>query len=226
MNVEALADPWSAALVVAGTALATLLRCGVADLRATLHCLVRLARPRFTSARARAALARQVEEIRNDGVFRARPALLADPEIAEATSALIRHRSLAPLIETHERHRERRQAMRARALHLLGQAGELAPVFGLAGTLVALSQMPAAGLPRDGLMVAVGTAVLTTLYGLLAAHLTIFPLASLIERHGAAEEAERQLLVEWLAAQLAQAVPPARRGGTTPSAAAPSDLAA
>lgn len=223
MNFEALVDPWSGALVVAGTALATLLRCGLADLRATIRCLAQLLRPRFTFARARSQLARQVEEIRHDGVFRARPQPSADAEIAEATGALIRHRSIAALIEAHEKHRARRQELRARALNLLGQAGELAPVFGLAGTLVALSQMPADGLPRAELMVAVGTAVLTTLYGLLAAHLTIFPLASLVERHGAAEEAERQQLIDWLAGQLAQAVPPAMRSGAR---AQPGDLAA
>lgn len=214
MNLEALLDPFSGVLVFAGTALATLLRCGLGEMRATVHCVALLARPRFSCARARAELARQVDEIRHDGVFRAQPRPSRDEEIAEATGALIRHRAIAPLIAAHERHRARRQVLRTRALHLLDQAGELAPVFGLAGTLVALSQMPAGGLAREDLMVAVGTAVLTTLYGLLAAHLAIFPLARLIERHGEAEEAERQALIEWLATQLAQAMPAAPPGAT------------
>lgn len=219
MNLEALVDPVSGLLVVAGTALATLMRCGLGDLGATLHCLAQLLRPRFSCAQARAELARQVEEIRHDGVFRARSEPSADPEIAEATGALIRHRSIPALIEAHEKHRSMRQVLRARALHFLGQAGELSPVFGLAGTLVALSQMQAGGLARDGLMMAVGMAVLTTLYGLLAAHLTIFPLASLIERRGEAEERERQMLIDWLAAQLAKAMPPSARSRAADSAA-------
>ena len=211
MDFNALIDPWSAAIVVAGTGLATLLRCGLGELRAAVHCIARLPRRRFSYARARAELAGQVKTIRRDGVMRARTEQSADPEIAEATDALIRHRSIDALAQAHERHRGQRQQVRESALDLLGQAGELAPVFGLAGTLVALSQMPAGGLQSGALMEAVATAVLTTLYGLLAAHLTIFPLARLIERRGKAEERERQMLIDWLAGQLAQAMPGSAR---------------
>jgi chemotaxis protein MotA len=100
-----------------------------------------------------------------------------------------------------------RQEMRRSALQMLGQAGELAPVFGLVGTLIALSQMSADGLERGALMGAVATAVLTTLYGLITAHLLIFPLARLVERRGEAEESERQKLIDWLAGQVAPAMP-------------------
>jgi len=214
MDINALIDPWSAAVVIGGTALATLLRCGLGELRATLHCLAQLLRRRFSYARARAELAPEVEMIRHDGVMRARPEPFKDAEIAEATGALIRHRSISALIETHERHREQRQTLRERALDFLSQAGELAPVFGLAGTLIALSQVPTGGLQRGDLMDAVATAVLTTLYGLLAAHLTIFPLARMVERRGVSEERERQMLIDWLAVQLAQAMPSAVRGSS------------
>lgn len=213
MDLNALIDPWSAAIVVLGTALATLLRCGLGELHATVHCLVQLLRPRFKYERSRAELAEQVETIRHDGVLRARPERSSDEEIAEATGALIRHRSIPALIEAHKRHRHKRQLLRRRALHLLGQAGELAPVFGLAGTLVALSQLPADGPGRGAVMGTVATAVLTTLYGLLAAHLIILPLARLVERSGESEERERQLLIDWLATQLAQAIPSARYEG-------------
>ena len=207
MNLDALFDPASALIVVLGTALATILRCGLGELRATLHCVAQLPRRRFSYARARAEMSAQVEAIRNDGILRARSQPATDAELADATDAMIRHRSIAALIETHERHRDQRLLLRERALDLLGQAGELAPVFGLAGTLVALSQMPGDGLQRGALMGAVATAVLTTLYGLLAAHLSIFPLARLIERRGEAEERERALVIDWLAIQLAQAMP-------------------
>jgi len=213
MNLDALVDMWSAIVVIGGTAVATLLRCGFGEMRATLHCLAQLLRRRFSYDRARAELAPQVETIRHDGVMRARPEPSADAEIAEATDAMIRHRSIAALIETHERHRDQRQALRERALDFLSQAGELSPVFGLAGTLIALSQVPTGGLQRGDLMDAVATAVLTTLYGLLAAHLTIFPLARMVERRGQSEERERQMLIEWLAVQLAQAMPSALRSG-------------
>ncbi len=44
-------------------------------------------------------------------------------------------------------------------------------------------------------------------YGLLLAHLILFPLARLVERQGGREEAERQRLVEWLSVQLRDAMP-------------------
>ena len=211
MNLQTLFEPWSALFVIAGTAVATLLRCGPRELGATLHCLAGLLRPRFSYMKARASLARQVEHMRHDGVLRAAPAPSNDAEIAEATDALIRHRSIGALIAAHERHREQRQVLRRQALHLLSQAGELAPILGLAGTLVALSRLSGDGVAQNGLMNAIGTAVLTTLYGLLCAHLTIFPLASLLERRAEAEERERQLLIDWLAEQLAPAIPSALR---------------
>ena len=51
-------------------------------------------------------------------------------------------------------------------------------------------------------MATVAMAVVTTLYGLLAAHVLFYPLARLVERRGEHEEAERQRLVDWLEAQL------------------------
>ena len=53
-------------------------------------------------------------------------------------------------------------------------------------------------------------AVLTTLYGLLLANLVLAPLARVIERAAAAEERERQSIVDWLAAQVAPAIPRSR----------------
>jgi chemotaxis protein MotA len=211
MNIEALLDPWSLAIVLGGTAFATLLRCGPSEWRALSRCIGQLGTRRFSYVRARAELAPQVEVIRHDGVLRAQPDPSGDVEIAEATDALIRHRSVSALIEAHERHRRMRQELRRSAVQMLAQAGELAPVFGLVGTLIALSQMSADGLERGALMGAVATAVLTTLYGLLTAHLLIFPLARMIERRGDDEEAERQKLMDWLASQVAPAMPSAPR---------------
>lgn len=207
MRIEALIDPWSFAIVLGGTLATTLLRTGRAEWLATAQVVGQLLQPRFSYARARASVAHQVEEIRHVGIVRAQPEPSSDPEIEEATGALIRSRSVGALIAAHERHKRKRQTLRRRALHLLGQAGELAPVFGLAGTLIALSQLPSDGLERGDLMATVGMAVLTTLYGLLTAHLLIFPLARLIERRGEDEEAKRQMLIDWLAEQVAGAMP-------------------
>jgi chemotaxis protein MotA len=52
------------------------------------------------------------------------------------------------------------------------------------------------------IMGSVSTAVLTSLYGALLAHLVCYPLASAIERRGLAEEQNRETLAEWFTAQI------------------------
>ena len=204
-------DPASAALVLGGTAIATLARAGLRNTAGTARELASLATPGFDFATTRSELAREVESIRQDGLLRARPVAVADSELADATAALARHRSVAALIAQHEQHRTRRETRRQQALTTLEQAAELGPVFGLVGTLVGLGQLPAGGLDSEGaVMAAVSTAILTTLYGLLVAHLIILPLAGMIERRGRSEEQQREELIGWLAQQVAPACPPDR----------------
>lgn len=213
-------EPASAALVLGGTMVATLARAGWRDARATAQEIATLFSPRFDFAAARASLASEVETIRHDGLLRARLVPVADSELSDATAALARHRSVAALLEQHRQHRGRREDRRSRALALLEQAAELAPVFGLVGTLVGLASLPATGVDGEGaLMAAVSTAILTTLYGLLVAHLLVLPLAGVIERRGRAEEADRERLIGWLAEQVGPACPVTAHLGTTGLAA-------
>ncbi|MBS0255318.1 MAG: MotA/TolQ/ExbB proton channel family protein, partial [Proteobacteria bacterium] len=135
-----------------------------------------------------------------------------DPEFDEATGAMIGHRSLSALLEAHEAHRGRRLAEADRAARTLAMAAELAPVFGLFGTLVSLGHLPANGIDRGAYMSAIGMAVHATLYGLVAANILFAPLARLVERRAQSEEAQRQRLIDWLAAQLAPAPAPERHG--------------
>lgn len=209
MDYLALVDGPSAAIVFGGTAAATLLRCGFADVGAALGRVARLGGRRFDADRARASLAAQVQAIQRDGLVRAAPAHFGDAEFDEATDALIATRSVSALLAAHEAHRARRSAESERAVQTLAQAAELAPVFGLAGTLISLSQLPQAGVAATGLTAAISMAVVTTLYGLLAANLVLAPLARMVERAARAEEAARQTVIDWLAAQLAQHTPPA-----------------
>lgn len=208
METLTLFDPASAALVLGGTIIATLARAGWRDAALTAREIAALARPRFDFAAARASLASDVETIRHDGLLRARSVAIADNELADATAALARHRSVAALLDQHRQHRARREDRRTCALATLEQAADLAPVFGLVGTLVGLASLPANGLDGGGaVMAAVSTAILTTLYGLLVAHLLVMPLAGLVERRGHTEEADRERLIGWLAEQLGPACP-------------------
>ncbi|WP_374526841.1 MotA/TolQ/ExbB proton channel family protein [Novosphingobium sp.] len=211
MNLMNLIDGPSAAIVLGGTLVATWLRAGNRDCRTTLRQLCQLGRRRFDAAATRAELALQVQEIRQDGLLRAQPHRFGDSEFDDATDALIGRRSVGALIEAHEAHRARRIAQSERAVRTLAQAAELAPVFGLAGTLVSLSQLPSEGLARGAFMGTISMAVVTTLYGLLAANLVFAPLARILERAAQAEEAERQEVIDWLAAQVSEALPVQRR---------------
>ncbi|WP_260925011.1 hypothetical protein [Novosphingobium sp. 9] len=145
MHWQNLIDGPSALIVVGGTLAATLLRCGFADCGAALGGLRALLARRFDTERTRAELASHIREIRQDGLIRAQPRHLGDAEIDDVTDALIGTRSIAGLQRAHEAHKQRRAEASARAVRTLNQASDLSPVFGLAGTLVSLSQLSSAG---------------------------------------------------------------------------------
>lgn len=214
MDLTTLIDGPSALIVGGGTLLATVLRSGFGDCRITLVKLAGLGRRGFDLDRTRAELGLQIQEIRQDGLLRAVPHHSGDAEFDEATDALIGRRSVSALLEAHEAHRSRRLAESERAVRTLAQAAELAPVFGLAGTLISLSQLPIGGLVHGAVAGSIAMAVTTTLYGLLAANLLLAPLARMVERKAMAEEAERQQVTDWLAAQVKAAV--ASRPGHVP----------
>lgn len=207
MDLSALFDPASAAIVAGGTALATFLRCGPGNCGRALAAVAQIGRSGFDAERARSEMAVQVQEIQHDGVLRAHPHHIGDSEFDEATDALIKRRSVSALLAAHEKHKARRVEAAGGAASTLAQASELAPVFGLAGTLISLSQLPAAGIAEGAYAGAISMAVLTTLYGLLLANLLLAPLARMVERAAAAEERERQKIVDWLSDQLAAAIP-------------------
>ncbi|AXB75663.1 MotA/TolQ/ExbB proton channel family protein [Novosphingobium sp. P6W] len=213
MISHTLFDPAGAAIVVGGTCLATVLRCGVWDTRMAFAGVARLTRPRFRAAQARAELAPQVQEIQQDGVIRAEPHHFGDEEFDAVTDALIGSRSMGGLQGAHVSHKRRRVDQSRRAVRTLEQAAELSPVFGLAGTLVALTRLPADPGAASDFTSAISMAVLTTLYGLLLGNLLFAPLARMIARRAAQEEHERQRVLDWLESQVAGALPGALPGG-------------
>jgi chemotaxis protein MotA len=207
MELPPMIDGISATIVLGGTALATVLRSGWRELAITGQALACLWQPRFTAEQAKADLAAQVIAIRRDGVLRVTPRLTGDREMDEGTDALIRERSLDPLIARHHTYRSQRMATANTAVRTLAQAAELGPVFGMVGTLISLSQLPTGGLDSNALNGAISMAVMTTLYGLLLANLVLAPLSRMVERHAQAEEHARQEVIDWLTAQLETAMP-------------------
>ncbi|GGB93567.1 flagellar motor protein PomA [Novosphingobium endophyticum] len=204
MQIDNLFDPTSGLIVLGGTALATLMRCGFADTGAGLAALFGLLGKRFDAALARAELAVHVREMQTDGVIRTRPHHFGDAEFDEATDALIGSRSIGALQLAHASHKRRRAARNRRAVRTFNQAADLSPVFGLAGTLVSLSQLSGASGDFAG---AISMAVLTTLYGLLLGNIVFAPLARVVARAAAHEEKERQKVLDWLEEQVVVALP-------------------
>lgn len=211
IQIESLLDPSSALIVFGGTLFATILRSGRLDLKACALAYIYMTRKPFDYDAVRAEIAHDIADIQNDGLYRAQPVHSSDEEISEATAALIRSRSLQAAIDTHESHKKRRERVRQRAINTLTQAADLAPVFGLAGTLISLSQLPAKGLDQANLMPAIGMAVVSTFYGLMLGHIIIMPIAKKIERSGDLEEYHRERLINWMVSQLKRAEPPQTR---------------
>ncbi|MBB3033975.1 MotA/TolQ/ExbB proton channel family protein [Alteriqipengyuania lutimaris] len=190
-------DPVSLAIVLGGTVLATLLRCGPAQVRLGLGRIARLGRRPFDPARAKAQFSRQLRDIADHGPLRAEPVRTDDPDLAKLSQVLSGPRPREELAAAHARDtRGRTEAARA-AIEVFHQAAELAPVLGLAGTLIALGTMPADG-GEVGMAGAIAMAVVTTLYGLATANFLFGPLAAAIERRSAREEEDRQAIVDWL----------------------------
>ncbi|MFM9935863.1 MAG: MotA/TolQ/ExbB proton channel family protein [Novosphingobium sp.] len=203
-------DPMAASIVIGGTLVATVLRSGVGDCRAAFSALTALAQPRFRPEAVRAVLGPQVAQARKDGLLRLRVRPCGDTTIDSALAGLLQTRSLSALQDRDDVDRAVRVSAAVRAVRALALGAELAPVFGLAGTLVSLSQLPAEGLARGQFMGAISMAVLTTLYGLLLGNLLFAPLARAVERRVEAEEAARREIMDWLSAQLGPACQPSR----------------
>lgn len=201
MDISHTIDPLSAAFVIVGTLAATVLRCGFAECRLALRTLASLPSAPFDKDATRKELAAQIREIGEDGFLRAEPHHFEDGAFDELADRLISQRSVKALHDEHRRHREQRMATAARARDVLLQAAELAPVLGLAGTLLSLGSLAGGpGAAPGGISTAIGMAVGTTFFGLVCAHFLFAPLAAAIARRSTAEEKARQELIDWLAA--------------------------
>jgi chemotaxis protein MotA len=197
-------DPGALAVVVVGTLLATAVRCGWRAFGAALRTAAALGRPAFDKDANRRALAVALAMIQRDGAFRADPALPPDPALGAMLESFLRQGTIAALDKARDLQCGQQAARRTSAAQVFACAGELAPVFGLIGTLFGLAQLAPGGTAGSTatIMGAVSSAVLTSLYGALMAHLLCFPLAGAIERRGLAVEAARASLVDWFVEQI------------------------
>jgi len=212
-------DPSALVVVLAGTMLATIARCGGTEIRYAALGLIKLGKRGFDEDANRAALARSVSQIAKRGHLCAETSTPPDPATARLVDAYVVSGSLDLLHSTARAERAQREIARAQAVRVFEFAGELAPVFGLVGTLFSITQLtPAgAGSAAEMTMAAVGTAVLSSLYGVLTANLVCIPLARVIERRSEREEEVRAKLFEWFDRELT--------GGSTRAITAVKDAA-
>ena len=214
MELAHLFDPVPAAIVIGGTLVATALRAGRADCRTTAREVAALFKRPFDADGVRSDLAPLAHDIRKDGVYRVRARPTGDSALDAAIKAMIEGHSASMLMMHHSASRKQRLARAQRAAVTLAQASDLAPVFGLAGTLVSLAQLSGRGIARAQFMNAISMSVLATLYGLLLANILLAPLARAIERRAEREEIARQNLIDWIASQFSAVTPRLRRGHT------------
>ena len=200
-------DPVALAVVLAGTALATLARSGLGHAGLAFGALIRLQRGGFDADANRAAIARIVPDIRRHGPLCSDGPLPPDPVFARLVDRYLAKGQIGPPLAEARAQRLLRERRAQQAASVFEQAGEIAPVFGLVGTLLSITQlMPVEGAgAAEATMTAVAGAVLSTLYGVLAAHLLCVPLARAIERSSADEEFARSQLLDWFEAELERA---------------------
>lgn len=202
-------DPVALGIVLFGTLVATIARAGWSDLGLALRAASDLARAPFDADANRTALARWARSLRERGPLGADEPLPPDPVIARALTAMVRSGSLAALHAVHDKARAAQTGKSQRAVRVFEQAGDLAPVFGLVGTLVALTQIApdAAGQADSAALGAIATAVLSSLYGVLTAHFVFLPFAHAIARRAGREEEARADLIHWLSSEAADTLP-------------------
>lgn len=205
-------DPGALLIVLAGTMIATIARAGLGNIALTVRCLAQFVQTGFDENANRIALARWVEAVRKSGILGADVPFPPDISLSRALDGLVRTGSLCVWRDLHAAARAQRITQRSKAAEVFEQAGELAPVFGLVGTLFAMTQMSPGGVsdPSAATFAAIATAVLSSLYGVLTAHLICFPTAGAIARRSAEEEEHRDALATWLAEQITDFLPKQR----------------
>ncbi len=196
MDLLSLLDPASALIVVAGTFLATILRAGLDDFVVTARMVWRRGRKDFDPEPLRSELARLVQDVQSDGLLRLQPHQFDDLAFDDAAQRMLKARSIEAFERRLDYHKAQRLSATRKAVATLHNAAENAPTFGLAGTLIALSQLPSDN-SAAGMNAALAAAVLTTLYGLLLSHLILHPVAEAVKRASDYEEQARTELQRW-----------------------------
>lgn len=212
-------DPNALTVVLVGTLLATVARAGLSDFGIALRGAAGLLGKAYDADANRTALARWAGDAHRRGMLGADQPDPPDRVLMRALNQLVRTGSITAFKRVHHDAAIPRRSAAARATNVFEQAGELAPVFGLVGTLFAMTQIApgVGGDPAAATFAAIATAVLSSLYGVLSAHLVFLPLAGAVSRRSDKEAEARDTLVEWFCEEISDLAyeGPARAGLST-----------
>lgn len=210
MQLATLMDPTALAIVLGGTALATLLRTPAHDLTRALAALRTLTRPHFSAEPLLQQLGAQGRIAQRHGVLALDRSVITDPDLAAALAAIVDGEppdAVAALVEHARRARAERHAA---AIDIWRGAAETAPAMGMVGTLVGLAAMFGTMTDPHAIGGAMAVALLATLYGALFATLVAHPIAQRLAAQARCEAFERTRLAAPLLALATREAPRGR----------------
>lgn len=193
-------DPAALAIVLGGTAAATVLRTPARDLARAIGALRTLPRRRFDPEPLLAQIAAQARIAQKLGVVALDRSVIADPDLAAAITAIVDGESPDSITAALERRRRARIERHRAAADCWAGVAEVAPAMGMVGTLVGLVAMFARMTDPAAIGAAMAVALLATLYGALVANLIAAPIAARLRIAGRAEADGRALLAAPVAA--------------------------
>lgn len=179
---------WSLAafvLVGVGTTTVTAISCSRQDMGFLSVGLRRLfGREEPDVSRANAVLLDMAQRVRRDGphiLQQARLGLRGMPFLDHGVSMIADGQHVDTISATLHARIEEIAAGQQRVADIFRRAGDVAPALGLIGTLIGLVRMLTQLDDISALGPGMGIALLTTLYGAVAAHILLFPLAARAE---------------------------------------------
>lgn len=213
IRLRFLLQPTAALVVVGGTLGAVIVRRGVGGLkeaaRATAGLCIRESNDEMDAALARLTWLARVARREGVRAFESQAEVVGDPLIANALSLTsvyatppqVRDR-LDQILDTEDEHGLGNVAT-------LDAAGGYAPTFGIIGAVLGLIYVLRSIADPGALGAGIATAFVATIYGVGAANLIFFPLASRLRERHRARMKQREALAEALVALAAQESPSA-----------------
>lgn len=209
-DMARLLTTFSLAFVCLSALLAAGLRFGPSTLIDAIRAIFTPITKRFDDKAVRPRIAAQIQIFERDGLIRGELNPVGDAEFDRLLSTLVKSRTFPAVQREYVTCRNARRQRAQTNRDLFDYGAEMAPAFGLAGTLVSIMTLgePAAGQTVNSVL---SSAVITTLYGLLLANLVFMPLGAWIERSAKREEDRREAIFKWALAHFRRSTTKADR---------------